>query len=111
MASTPTRHCPNGVLMICQRLRRWPNINPIFGECAVFAGKTLTLNMRGGQLFLAPNTTVCVSTQSSYESIGELFTRMGKGSRVGVSRKPPRPPRLPRPPRPSTHDPDSRLNF
>ena len=38
------------------------NIKPTFGECAVFAGKALTVNLRGGQLFLDPhgNITVCV---------------------------------------------------
>ena len=42
------------------------HIKPIFGECAVFAGKAITVNM---QLFLDPhdNTTICVSTRSPHE--------------------------------------------
>ena len=51
------------------------DIKPTFGECAVLAGKALTVNMRGGEMFPDPhgNTTVCVSTQSPHEIIGELF--------------------------------------
>ena len=51
-------------------------IKSTFGEFAVFAGKALTVNMCGGQLLIGPcgNTTVCVSTQSPHEIIGELFT-------------------------------------
>ena len=54
----------------CQRL--WPNNKPTFDECAEFAGKPLPVNM----LCLAPhsNITVCLSTQSPSESIGEIFT-------------------------------------
>ena len=55
------------------------HIKPIFGECAVFAGKALTVNM---QLFLDPhdNTTICVSTRSPHERIGELFTHRCRSS-------------------------------
>ena len=58
------------------------NIKPTFGECAVFAGKALTVNIRGGQLFLDPhgNITVCVSTQSPHERIGELVTHRCRSS-------------------------------
>ena len=61
--------------MLHQSLWCWPNIKPTFGECAVFAGKALPVNMRGGQLFLAPhcNTAVCFSTQRPSESIGEII--------------------------------------
>ena len=54
------------------------NIRPTFGECAVFAGKALTVHMRGVQLFLDPhgNINVCVSTQSPHERIGKLFTHL-----------------------------------
>ena len=44
MDTTPTIHCPNAVLILDQDLRGWPNIEPAFGECAVFA---LHVNMRG----------------------------------------------------------------
>ena len=55
------------------------NIKPAFGKCAVFAGKALTVNM---QLFLDPhgNKTICVSTQSPDERIGELFTQRYRSS-------------------------------
>ena len=58
------------------------NIKPTFGECAVFAGKALTVNTREGQLFLDPhgNTTICVSTHSPEERIGELFTHRCRSS-------------------------------
>ena len=48
--------------MLDQRLQRWPNIKPTFGECAVFAGNAIPVNVRGGQVFLAPHSTkaVCV---------------------------------------------------
>ena len=41
MGTTPTRHSPNTVFMLVQRLRRWPNIKPALGECTLFAGKAL----------------------------------------------------------------------
>ena len=46
------------------------NIKPTF---AVFAGKAPTVNTLEGQLFLNPhgNTTICISTQSPHERIGE----------------------------------------
>ena len=48
----------------------------------MFAGKALTVNNGEGQLFLGPhgNTTICVSTQSPYERIGEIFTHRGHSS-------------------------------
>ena len=51
------------------------NIKPTFGECAVFAGKALTVNTRGGQLFLDShgNTTICVSTESPHELVNYLL--------------------------------------
>ena len=33
-----TRHCPNVVLMLAHRLRRWTNFTPTLGQCLVFAG-------------------------------------------------------------------------
>ena len=68
--------------MLGQRRKRWPNIKPTFGECAVFAGKAPTVNTPEGQLFLDlhGNTTICVSTQSPHERIGELFTHTGRSS-------------------------------
>ena len=33
MDTTPTRHSPNAVLMLDQRLRRWPNIKPTLEKC------------------------------------------------------------------------------
>ena len=30
---TKTRRSPNVVLMLGQRLRRWPNMKPTFGKC------------------------------------------------------------------------------
>ena len=58
------------------------SIKPTFGECAVFAGKALTVNTREGQLFLDHhgNTTICVSTQSPHERIGELITHRCRSS-------------------------------
>ena len=58
--------------MLGQRLRLWPT----------FAGKTLTVNTREGQLFLDPhgNTTICVSTQSPHESNGDLITHRCRSS-------------------------------
>ena len=49
------------------------DIKPTFGECAVLAGKAVTVNR--GQLFPDPhsNTTFCVATQSPFERNGELF--------------------------------------
>ena len=35
--TTPTRHSPNTVLMLGQRLRRWPNIEPTLEKCTMFA--------------------------------------------------------------------------
>ena len=34
--TTPTRHSPNAVLMLGQRLRRWPNIEPTLEKCTMF---------------------------------------------------------------------------
>ena len=50
---------------------------PTFGECAVLAGKALTVNFPLSQQFPDPhgNTTVCVSTQSPHKRIGGLFHR------------------------------------
>ena len=58
------------------------NNKPTFSECAVFAGKALTVNMNESQLFLDPhgNTTICVSTQRPHERIGELFTHRCRSS-------------------------------
>ena len=36
--SANTRNWPNIGSMLVQRLRRWPNIEPILGEFRVFAG-------------------------------------------------------------------------
>ena len=36
MDTTPTRHSPNAVLMLDQRLRRWPNIEPTLEKCTMF---------------------------------------------------------------------------
>ena len=40
MDNTPTRHLPDAVLMLGQRLRRWPNIEPTMGKCTMFEGKS-----------------------------------------------------------------------
>ena len=34
--TTPTRHSSNAVLMLSQRLRRWPNIEPALVKCTMF---------------------------------------------------------------------------
>ena len=41
MDTTLTRHSPSAVLMLVQRLRRWPNIEPTLAECrpTMFEGK------------------------------------------------------------------------
>ena len=51
------------------------NKKPTFGECGVFAGKALTVNMRGGQLFPDPhgNTTICVSTKAHMRELLNLL--------------------------------------
>ena len=65
------RNWPNAVLMLDQRLRRWPTLNQHLVECAVLAGKALTVNMLEAvsSLFPVPhgNTTYCVTTQSPHE--------------------------------------------
>ena len=33
-----TRHSPNAGLLLCHRLRRWPNSKPALGDCLVFGG-------------------------------------------------------------------------
>ena len=75
MYTTLTSHRPYAVLMLDQRLRRWPNSKPASDECAVFVGKALFVNMSGDQLFAAShhNTIICVSTQCPSESIGEII--------------------------------------
>ena len=40
MDTTPTRHSPNTVLMLGQRLRRWPNIEPTLEKCTIFEEKS-----------------------------------------------------------------------
>ena len=63
-------------------MRRWPNIKPTFGECAVFAGKVLPANMRGGQLFLAPhsNTTFASQPSTHLRALDIFFTPKGRSS-------------------------------
>ena len=38
MCRANTKHSPEFGTMLGQRLRRWPNIVPVLGECLVFAG-------------------------------------------------------------------------
>ena len=66
-----TRYYSNDTLIQCcfnvrPTSAKLANIKPIFGECAVFAGKAVTVNTHESQMFLDPqcNTTICVSTQS-----------------------------------------------
>ena len=40
MDTTPTRHSPNAVLMLGQRLRRWPNIEPTLEKFTMFERKS-----------------------------------------------------------------------
>ena len=41
MDTTLTRHSPNAVLMLDQRLRRWPNTKQALSQCTMFSGKAL----------------------------------------------------------------------
>ena len=43
--------------MLDQRVRRWPTLNPTFGECAMLAGKALTVNMMEVNCFQTPMVT------------------------------------------------------
>ena len=38
--SESTRHSPNAVLMLGQRLRRWPNFEPTLEKCTMFERKS-----------------------------------------------------------------------
>ena len=79
MDTTPTIHSPNAVLMLNQRLRRWPNIYPALGECAMFAGKALLSihAWRGGGVscFELPEVIQSVSFQTQHpaKSIGGII--------------------------------------
>ena len=76
MDTTPTRHSPNAVLMLDQRLRRWPNINRHWVRVQCLLGEPSCQYMRGGQLFRAPrsNTTVSFQTQCLTKSIGGIIS-------------------------------------
>ena len=41
IAPANTTHCNNDVLMLAQRLRRWPNIKTSLLQCVVFAGRVV----------------------------------------------------------------------
>ena len=51
MDTTPTRHSPNAVLMLAQRLRRWPNIEPTLEKCTMFEGKSSCMSI---QVWVSP---------------------------------------------------------
>ena len=42
--TTPTKHSPNAVLMLSQRLRRWLNIEPTLEKCTMFARMSFCLD-------------------------------------------------------------------
>ena len=50
----PTRHSPNAILMLDQRLWRWPNSEPTLEECIMFEGKSLCQYKRGVSCFDIP---------------------------------------------------------
>ena len=50
------RHLPNAVLMLDQRLRRWPNIEPTLAECTVFEEGCPVNTHSRGQLFHYPRS-------------------------------------------------------
>ena len=79
--TTPMTNWPNVVLMLDQRLRRWPTLNQHFMSVSCWLGK-LSLSIYRGQLFSDPrgNTIVCVSTQSPHKRIGELFPHRCRSS-------------------------------
>ena len=47
----------NAVLILDQRLRRWPTLNQHLEECALLAGKALTVNMLEVNCFQNPMVT------------------------------------------------------
>ena len=47
----------NAVLILDQRLRRWPTLNQHLEECALLAGKALTVNMLEVNCFQTPMVT------------------------------------------------------
>ena len=52
MDTTPTRHSPNAVSLLEQRLRRWPNIEQTLAECTKFEGKLSCRYIRGVSCFV-----------------------------------------------------------
>ena len=75
MATTPTRHWPNAVLVLDQRLRRCPNIKTTLGECAVFTDNAPPVNTCVGvSCFELPVAqTVFFQTQYPAESISGII--------------------------------------
>ena len=56
--TTPTRHSPNAVLMLGQRLRRWPNIEPILEKCTMFERKFMWVQAWGQPFSSTRSNTV-----------------------------------------------------
>ena len=71
---------PSVVLMLHQRLRRWPTLNRHLVSVPV-CWESSHSQYAGGQLFPDPHgNTVCVSTQSPHKSIGVLFPHRCRSS-------------------------------
>ena len=64
MDTTPARHSLNTVLMLDQRLRRWPNIEPTLAECTMFEEKLSCQYIHGISCFatLVPRATLLVAS-------------------------------------------------
>ena len=71
------RQRPNAGIMLAHRPRRWPNINPTFGQRLVFAGLDQVLAKRGSCSLVKLTVTAFFSINLSY---GDIRRRISIGT-------------------------------
>ena len=76
MDTTERWHSPNAVLMLGQRLWRWPNIEPTLEKCTMFEGKSSCLE-NTKHLFKIYATLVqhCIKTYKCFVFTGCQYKR------------------------------------
>ena len=62
-----TRRCPNVVLMLKQRRRRWPNIKTTLGQC---------LGNTSGSVILQPNVALKLEQHEYFIGMIEIQTEL-----------------------------------
>ena len=85
--TTPPRDSPNTVLMLGQRLRRWPNIEPALEKCTVFETRSsCPANKNICITFIQRRPNVFDVGQTLYKVIQMFCVPLGVGTSVRSNR-------------------------